>query len=70
MELDSGDSAGLPDELLALVLAFADPVALLLAVPAVCRQWRRVAAEVPGARLDLGWAAPRIDSPRLQWRRP
>ena len=51
----------LPDELLGLVFAYTYPVTLLLAVPAVCQQWRRVAAEIPGVRLDLSSFAPRIE---------
>ena len=49
----SASAEHLPEELLGLVLAYVDPATLLSAVPAVCRRWRRMAAEIPGVQLDI-----------------
>ena len=45
-----------PGEVLAIVFCHLDAKTLLIAVPAVCRRWREVCAEMmPAVCLDVGW---------------
>ena len=53
---DGTDVTGsLSDDLLLLVLWLLGPASLLVAVPAVCKKWRRLARAMSGARLDLSF---------------
>ena len=53
---DGTDVTGsLSDDLLLLVLWLLGPASLLVAVPAVCKKWRRLARVMSGARLDLSF---------------
>ena len=46
-----------PGDVLAIVFCYLDSKTLLIAAPAVCRQWRRLCAEMmPAVTLDVGWA--------------
>ena len=47
----------LPGDVLAIMFCYLDSKTLLIAAPAVCRQWRRLCAEMmPAVTLDVGWA--------------
>jgi hypothetical protein len=64
----------IPVELLVAVFTSLDPSTLLLAVPAVCRQWRRVLPLIPNFHLDLTFLPSRAamrrddeDGRKVRW---
>ena len=52
---DQSPAERTPDELLEVIFLFLDPKSLMIAVPQVCKHWRRVCHGLKGVNLDFDW---------------